>query len=280
MTEAPGCREGAWRHAASGDRLAYRLWRPDAPRTLLVVLHGYGEHGGRYDPLARFLTEQGICVAVPDLLGHGRSSGLRGDIVSVARCIDRVAQMTQEIFLPAAGRSDFAVLGHSFGGLAALSWALRAPASMTRVVAQSPLIEVGFPIPGWKRAAARALARILPTFSLETDLDASWVSRDQAVVEAYRSDPLVHHRMSARSYCSVVDTRDELVRRAADFRRPLLLMYGTADRVVSTGHARRWFDRLICEKRCEAFPDAYHELHHEPGREQALRLIADWVTRT
>jgi alpha-beta hydrolase superfamily lysophospholipase len=279
MTPAPEVLEGAWHHPRSGDRLAYRLWRPAAPKTLMVLLHGYGEHSGRYHTLAQALTEQGICVAAPDWLGHGRSSGARGDIVSVGRCLDRIAAMTETIFLPAAGRPTFAVLGHSFGGLAALSWALHPPAALTRVVAQSPLIEVGFPIPAWKRAAARILARVYPACSLETDLDPAWISRDPAEVHAYRTDPLVHHRMSARSYQSVVQARDELVRDAAAFRVPVLLLYGAADRIISTAAAQRWFGLVTCEKACRVFPDAYHELHHEPVRGEALRLIADWVLR-
>jgi len=279
MSEPSGYREGAWQHAASGDRLAYRLWRPDAPQTLLVLIHGYGEHGGRYHALAEALGQQGICVAAPDLPGHGRSSGGRGDIVSVSRCIDRIAEMTQELFLPAAGRTEYALFGHSFGGLAALSWALRAPRGMTKVVAQSPLIEVGFPIPAWKRAAGHVLARLYPSCSLETDLDPAWISHDPAVVAAYRTDPLVHHRMSARSYRSIVETRDELARGAASFRVPLLLLYGTADRIISAPAAQHWFDRLAGEKQCAVFPGAYHELHHEPVHGEAVRQITEWLQR-
>ena len=118
-----------------------------------------------------------------------------------------------------------------------------------------------------------------PSCSLSIGLDASLLSHDPGVVEAYRRDPLVHNRMSAQTYCAILRVYDDALQRAPTLRVPTLLLYGTDDHIVSIEMATRWFSLLTCEKRAVAFPGAYHELHHEPIREEALRLVCDWVRR-
>ena len=109
------------------------------------------------------------------------------------------------------------------------------------------------------------------------DLDAEMLSHDSAVAQAYRTDPLVHNAMSARSHRSILQTRDEAFARAGELQVPVLLLCGSADRIVSVEAAQRWFGLLRGERRCVVFPDAYHELHHETVRDDVLRLIGDWA---
>jgi len=242
-----------------------------------VVIHGFGEHGGRYEAFGRALAGQGICVAVPDLWGHGRSSGRRGDIISVARCVDDCRKLAEAVFMPLAGQHQYALFGHSFGGLAAIRWALEAPPALRRLIIQSPLIEVGFPLPWWKVFAARLLARSWPTCSFNMNLEVSALSHNPEVVNAYRTDPLVHNAMSARSYTAFLAARDDALQRAYALRTPVLLFCGAADRIISVSQAQRWFDRLTCEKRQVMFPGSYHELHHEAVSGEVLRLTGEWV---
>ena len=269
--------EGSWVEPLSGGAFHYRVWRPPIIRRLLVVIHGFGEHGGRYDSFARALAEQGICVAAPDLWGHGRSSGKRGDIVSVARCVDDCRKLTEEVFMSLAGQRQYALFGHSFGGLAVIRWALDAPPALQRTIIQSPLIEIGFSLPWWKVFAARLLVRFWPSCSFGMNLDVSALSHDPAVVETYRTDPLVHNAMSARTYIELLNARVDAFRRAHTLSTPVLLLCGAADRIISVSQAQRWFDRLTCEKRQVVFPGSYHELHHEAVSGEVLRLTGEWV---
>ena len=142
---------------------------------------------------------------------------------------------------------------------------------------QSPLLEVGFPIPRWKTLAAVALATCWPSFPFSMDLDASALSHDASVVEAYRSDPLVHSAMSARTYDSILRTRDEATKRAPALRVPVLLLCAGDDRIISVAAAERWFERLTCRKQQRLFPGCYHELHHETVRHEVLDLIDAWA---
>lgn len=269
--------EGSWTDLASKRSLSYRVWQPQRPSALVVVLHGFGEHSGRYAPLAASLAEQGLSVAAPDLWGHGRSVGKRGDLADLARCASQLVRLTAQVFQPQSGSSRVVVFGHSFGALVAIMWALNEPLTLTRLIVQSPLLEVGFPLPPWKTVAARVLARCWPTYTFAMDLDATRLSHDPAVVRAYRDDPLVHNAMSARAYQAILRAKEDVFARAETLQIPVLLLCGTADRIISVEAARRWVALVRCEKRHVDFPDAYHELHHEAVKSDVVQLIREWT---
>ena len=269
--------ESAWDGAPSQTRLGYRLWHPEHPRALLILIHGFGEHGGRYHLVAQILAERGICVIAPDLPGHGRSAGARGDFGRVADCVRDLKALVERVAVPAAGQSRSVLFGHSFGGLVAAWWALEHHAQVLRLILQSPLFEVGFPVPRWKTVAAALLAATWPSAGLSLGLDAAALSHDPAIVKAYLSDPLVHHRMSARTYHAFVQTRNAVMARAGELHVPVLLLYGTEDRIISIEAAQRWFEHVTCEKRQVVFPNSYHELHHEAVRDELLRAVEAWI---
>ena len=269
--------EGQWVEPASGRRLAYRLWQPPQPQVLVVVVHGFAEHGGRYAAMAEALAARGIAVGVQDLWGHGRSGGSRGELGRLEDCARDLQGMTEAVLLPRSGAGRYAVFGHSFGGMAAIVWALQAPGAFQRMVLQSPLIDTGFQPPRWKTWLAGWLAGWWPRFQFYLDLDARALSHDPAVVRAYREDPLVHNAMSAGTYQSIKAWQRRILARPGDVRPAVLLLYGTGDRVVSIETAKQWYEGVVSEKRSVIFPDYFHELHHEAVRDDIIRLVADWV---
>jgi len=273
---APSVIDGAW-DSPDGGRIAYRIWRPATARGLIVVVHGFGEHGGRYAPVAEQFAAGRLAVAVPDLPGHGRSGGARGDIADVPASVRHLEQLSASVFLPAAGQTTYCVYGHSFGGLVAIHWGMDAPAGLRRVIAQSPLLETAFPIPAWKVAVSHVAATLMPLLRVAMDLDATALSHDPEVVQAYRDDPLVHNRMSVRCYRSMVTMRDGLIAHPERLRVPTLLLVGAEDRIVSVPRAQRWFTQLECEKRVRVFAGAFHELHHEPARDDVLDEVIAWA---
>ena len=269
--------EGSWSAPDSQRRFSYRLWRPPTVKALLVLVHGFGEHSGRYQAMAEAFVEQGLCVAVPDLWTHGHSGGARGDLANVHRCVDDLRQLTENVFLPETTQSHYALFGHSFGGLVAIHWAMANPPELRRVTVQSPLLEVGFSIPRWKRKAVLFLAGVWPTCSLSMGLDVGALSHDPAIARAYQADPLVHNAMSVRTYLSILQAQHDALALAGTIRVPVLLLYGTADRIISVASAQRWFDQLQCEKRCISFPGYYHELRHEAVRDEVMELVCQWT---
>jgi alpha-beta hydrolase superfamily lysophospholipase len=197
--------------------------------------------------------------------------------VDLPWCLADLQRLTQEVFLPALGSSHYALMGHSFGGLLAIAWALSNPPQLTRLVVESPLLEVGFPIPWWKAAIGAALSVLWPTCPLSADLDLSALSHDPAVVKAYREDPLVHGTITAATYRATIRLRDHVMRKAAQLKVPTLLLTAGTDRIVSVEAERQWFARLTCEKRHREFPDSFHELHHESVRGEVFQFIREWV---
>ncbi|MBI2093308.1 MAG: lysophospholipase [Candidatus Omnitrophica bacterium] len=269
--------EGIWMPPGGHPRVSYRRWKPPLCQALIIVAHGFGEHGGRYEAFAKTLALRGIGVAVPDLIGHGRSDGQRGDLGCVEDSARLFEAMAEEALLPKAGLTNYTLFGHSFGGLLAIAVALRGPRSLQKLIVQSPFLDVGFPIPPWKRFLASVLACCWPNAALPMDLDAEGLSHDAAVVAAYRQDPLVHNRMSARTYRSIQEVRGVVLEKAASITIPTLLLCGSEDRIVSVPKAQEWFRSLTCKRHFELLPMSRHELHHEAVRDQVLTWIADWT---
>lgn len=259
-----------------GRGLFYRLWEPASSHALLVVVHGFGEHSGRYDALGGLLAEQGLAVACPDLFGHGRSDGRRGDMALVSRYLDDLNALTAH--LTAQLRQErLAVFGHSFGGLVALHWALQAPPILRCVVLQSPLFQVGFPVARWKTGLAALLERVAPMLAMPTGLDPRRLSHNPRIVQRYQEDPLVHRCITLRGYRNLQTAMAQGREQAARLTHPTLMLVGGDDRIVSPAACRAIFAQLTCEKRLAEFPGCYHELHHEAVGPQAAQLITQWV---
>ena len=242
-----------------------------------MLVHGFGEHGGRYDAFARQLAAQGLTVACPDLWGHGRSSGRRGDIVRFADYVEDLDAFTRQVSAPLNPAARMAVFGHSFGGLVAVHWAIQGPRPWSCIILQSPLFGVGFPVPQWKARLSRMLGEVWPTLSMPTGLNPAWLSRDLDVARRYRNDPLVHHRITARGYAALQEAMQQAGASAERLTLPTLVLYGTADRVISVAACEAFAARMTCEKRIMGFPDCYHELHHESVASDVVGRIVEWI---
>ena len=269
--------EVEWVHPSNGRRLFTRFWKPVEPYALLVLIHGFGEHGGRYDHLAEELAERGIAVGCADLWGHGRSAGARGDIHQLDQLIADLKTLAQTVWLPQVGGRRFAIFGHSFGGLLAIRWLLQDAAEISCAIIQSPLLDVGFAVPVWKQSVADLLAKAWPTLTLSNSLDPTGISHDPNEVHAYRIDPLVHAKISVRCYQALKVAMAEARASAARIQRPVLFLYGGADRVVSVAACDAFAQGLTGECRIQKFPDAYHELHHESIYQKIIEETAQWV---
>ncbi len=271
-------REALWQHPTTQRSLFYRLHQPRESRGLIVLIHGFGEHGGRYDAMASALVEHSWSVACIDLWGHGRSAGQRGDIERFTQYLDDLEALTTMVLLPSTAQNRYTLFGHSLGGLLALAWAIRGvPPACRCVIVQSPLLGVGYPVPQWKTLLVGALERIWPRLSLPIGLDPTWLSHDGEVVRRYRTDPLVHHRMTLRSYVALQVAIQHAREEAHRITRPTLMMYGTKDRVISLEACQEVFHRLTCPKHLKTFEGCYHELHFEPVQTQVIDEIIAWI---
>lgn len=255
----------------------YQVWRPEeTPRATLVIVHGLGEHGGRYMNVVNYLVPRGYVIYALDHLGHGRSPGQRGYIKDWSDFREGLRTLVQLAQSQEAGRPFF-LFGHSMGGCITLDYVLHYPDGLTAVVASAPAIGQ-LTLSPTRTFLARLSAKIKPDLSMDSNLDTAAVSRDTAVVEAYRADPLVHDKGSPGAAVAFVDTAAWVMAHAADFQPPLLLIHGDADRLVRVEQSQKFFAQVKQpDKKLIIYPGGYHESHNDLHKEQMLADVESWL---
>jgi lysophospholipase len=277
---APAEEEGRFPQDAGPD-LAYRSWHAAHSRAALLLVHGLGEHSARYAPTARALVRQGIDVHALDLVGHGRSPGKRGHVDSFRDLVGQVLAFRNFIRTsPRAGLPLF-LFGHSLGGLIALRVAQEHPEEGWRGLALSaPALGVSMAVPAWKRVLGRAVSRVAPRLTLENGIDPEHISRDPSVVQAYREDPLVHSRISARLYAEMMremETARTRVEALATLDSLWLVPMG--DRICDAEAALAVAASLPepSRHRVVRYEGAFHEALNDLVRERVVADLSSWL---
>jgi alpha-beta hydrolase superfamily lysophospholipase len=251
-------------------------WRPagGASRRLLVV-HGLGEHGGRYGQLAKAAVARGWDVMAPDLRGHGGSSGRRGH---VRRFDDYLDDLVDVLRRTADDNLPLAVLGHSMGGLIAARLVAAGRVEPAALALSSPLFGIAAPVGWFWRALGRALNPTLPWASFNSGLNDDDATRDPVVLAARRNDPLTHRRVTARWFCEIAGVLKGVHGEASQIGLPLLVLQAGEDRMVCTEASRRFFDLASSrDKQFRLFDEHYHELFGEITREAIIDELLDWL---
>ena len=263
-------------NGARGRRIFVQSWLPDGPpRDQVVIAHGYAEHSGRYDAVARFLTARGFAVHALDHHGHGKSAGARAVIERFAQADVDIDTLVDQVRAD-SGLSTIKLIGHSMGGSLALNYALNHQEKLSGLVLSGPAI-------GGKMARiTRWLLALISTFAPQRGtiaLDANAVSRDAAVVADYIADPLVFRgKVPARTAHEMFKAIHSYPARVGSLTIPCLLMHGEADALVSAKLAAPLFDGIASpDKTVRIWPGLFHEIFNEPEREQVLGVTADWL---
>lgn len=250
----------------------------------LLVLHGHGEHGGRYASYAPFFRELGgiESILIPDHRGHGRSEGLRGHAKNFDDLVDDAAlaaRLLKKKLNEQFGSSEVHLLGHSLGGHIALRLLMNHPElEFASATVSAPFLAVKAQVPWVKLVAARVMDRIWNTLQLPTALDASGLSRIEAAVEVYKNDRLVHELMTPRFYMSMKKAWSDTLSREAAIRTPLQVIVPLADPIVDPQTTIQFFDRLkLEEKRLKQFESSRHEPMNDLDREQVFAEIGAWI---
>jgi alpha-beta hydrolase superfamily lysophospholipase len=264
--------------AADGLNLYFQSWQPEGTaRAVLAIVHGFGEHSGRYMNIINKMLPAGFAVYGFDHRGHGQSEGKRGYITRWAEFREDVRlflQMirNQEKNLP------IIMLGHSMGGLIVLNYLLiNQEENITAVVASSPLLAQPAISPVLV-FISRILSRLWPGFSIDTGLDVNTISRDKEVVSAYLQDPLVHSMASARFGTELASVIEWTQAHTGDFKFPILIYHGKSDQLVPFQGSRDFYNNLkINDKRFNLYEQAYHETHNDIEKEIVLKDLQEWI---
>jgi len=262
-----------------GLALSGRIWHVDRPRGVVVVAHGLGEHGGAYGHVARALGRSSqVDVLAVDFRGHGRSPGRRG---VVQRYEDLCGDLRAAIAFAAGrwpGLARF-VLGHSNGGQVVLRSALDGGLDVAGAVLSNPALRIAAAVPRWKLGVGRVLRRVASAVTLRTSVDLDTLTRDPAMIEERRADPLRHSRINGPLFFGLIAGGADVARRAREFRLPVLLVLGGADPLIDAAFTSGVFDRLgSADKTRLTYPRMLHEPLNDLDREAPLAAIGRWLS--
>ncbi|MGY1679153.1 alpha/beta hydrolase [Geodermatophilus sp. SYSU D01176] len=254
-----------------------QAWTVADPVGAVVLVHGAHEHGGRYRHVAGTLAAAGYAVHAVDHPGHGRSPGRRGNIGSMAAAVDGVAELVRLAAAEHPGVPLF-VYGHSLGGLIALQYLTGTPdARVAGAVISAAALDTSA-ANVVQRTVAPLLSRVLPDLGV-LQLDAEAVSRDPEVVRDYRTDPLNHTgRMVARTGAELMATALAMPRRLPSLTMPLLVLHGTADRLVPPAASEVVRAHAgSADLTVTVYEGLFHEPHNEPEKEHVLADVVAWL---
>ncbi len=265
--------------AADGTLLHVADWPYDNPGTFhggVVIMHGLGEHGGRYVHVARFLNDCGWSVRTYDHRGHGRSGGKRGDVRD-DEAIVRDAKIVIDDFAQKLEAAPL-LLGHSMGGLFAARFAAAAASPLRGLVLSSPALSLR--LSGMQNLLLKIFNAIAPGAAVSNRVDTRYLSHDPAVGNAYSADPFVHGKITARLLRSMLAAADFAHSGASTLAIPTLLLVACDDRLVDPSGSDAFFARLAPGiGTIHRYHGLYHELFNEKAAQLVFEDLRNWLER-
>ena len=265
--------------ASDGDNLVVQDWPLEAGlplRGVVLLVHGLGEHAGRYDAVARQLNAWGFAVRGYDQYGHGESGGVRGGLPSDNRFLDDLADIVDSTRSRYGTACPLILLGHSMGGLVVADFVARHMRPVQAVVLSSPALDPG--LSAIQKLLVAVLPRLVPALRVSNGLKPRFISHDAAVVRAYLQDRLVHDRISARLAQYIAQRGPATVAQAAQWTVPTLLMYAGDDRLVQAAGSKAFAAAApsgVVTTVC--FDHMFHEIFNEPDAAVVFDTLHQWL---
>lgn len=259
-----------------GLRLHVRGWTIAQPDAALLLVHGLGEHSGRYEEAARTLNGFGFDAFAADLRGHGLSQGARGHVRRFGHFL-RDVQALHRFVTAARPGLPLLLLGHSLGGLIGLRYLQDGAHGLRAAVLSAPALALTSPPPAWQRVLAPLASRLAPRLPFRNGIPAEALSLDPEVVRNYGEDPLVHDRVTPRLYTEMRSAMRRAVEHPAPLPVPLLFLVPLADRIIDSSATLKLAASLRPPAEARTYPGMYHEVLHAPQWREVLRDAASWM---
>jgi alpha-beta hydrolase superfamily lysophospholipase len=262
-----------------GVRIVYDVWTPDiSPRAVVVLSPGLGEYARRYDHVAQRFGEAGLVTYALDHRGHGRSGGRRMLVRNITEYTADFATLVGIASREHPGLKRV-VLGHSMGGGIVFAYGVERPDDYDMMVLSGPAVAAQDQVSPLLAVAAKVLGVIVPGLPVQ-ELDVNAISRDPAVVAAYKADPLVYHgRVPTGIGRALLQVGETMPGRAPALTAPLLVVHGSDDRLIPVAGSRRLVECVgSTDVQLKVYPGLYHEVFNEPERDQVLDDVVSWIT--
>ncbi len=260
-----------------GHTLFRRAWLPERPERALLVVHGYAEHSGRYEPFGAWFAARGCAVHTYDHQGHGRTTGTRCHVRRFADLLDDLELALGHVRSEHPERPLFLV-GHSMGGLTVAALAADRRPNVAGVVTSGAALAISEDLSRGRLWASRVLRWIAPRVAMQSGLDANGLSRDPEVVRAYLDDPLVSRKITMSLAAELMSAIRQTSGRGGSVRVPMLLLHGEADPICPVDASRAFYAQLdVPGSRLRTYPGLRHEIFNEPEHESVFQDLLDWV---
>ncbi len=260
--------------------LYYQCWLPDSkPKAVLLVVHGLAEHSGRYKNLVEYFVPKGYAVYALDHRGHGKSEGMRS---YVDRFDDYLTDLKTffDIVRREQPNAKIFLVGHSLGATIGVPYAIDHQEEMAGLIASAPTLVASATVSPALIAIAGVISAILPKMGVAV-LDASTISRDQAVVDAYVNDPLVFRgKVPARTGAELARMWKTLPGQMPKIKLPLLVMQGTEDRLANLESSQLLYRSAGSkDKTLKLYEGFYHEIFNEPEHKRVMADVEAWLAK-
>lgn len=263
--------------AFDGRKIFFQQWTGDQPPVAnIVLIHGMGEHSGRYAHFAEFYVSNGIDVYATDLFGHGQTEGKRGHTDKMDDFlwqVDMIVNMVKQLGVPVF------LYGHSMGGGIVLNYLFKKHPEIAGVIASAPAIQPGFKVPKAKMVVGNLGRKLFPSLTQKNGLDVNGISKDPEVIKIYLADPLVHDIISAEVGIGVIEWGNWLVQLDVNpLSVPLLIMHGDKDILTSHDASKNFMTKFTAgDTRFKSWPGLFHELHNEPEKQEVFDYTLSWI---
>ncbi|MGB0880427.1 MAG: lysophospholipase [Polaribacter sp.] len=252
-----------------------QYWQAENTEAVVVLVHGMGEHLGRYTHVVEKLIQNNFSVVAFDHFGHGKTTGKRGHNPSFKAVLESITQAINKAIELFPNKSIF-LYGHSMGGNAAINYTLRKKHNLKAVIATSPFLKLAFEPPKLKLAIGKLLQKIAPSITMGNELDANYISRDKTEVQKYINDPLVHTKISPNFSLTFMDTGKWAIENAGKLEIPMYLLHGTDDKIIDYKGSEA-FSKNTKKATLKLYKGGYHELHNDLCKEEVLQDVVNWL---
>ncbi len=261
-------------------KLFGQYWKNDSAKAIVAIVHGMGEHSGRYaDFVVPQLFAAGYSVIAFDQFGHGLTEGKRGHCPNYEAVLHSVENLLRKSNEYLGSNLPTFLYGHSMGGNVVSNYLLRKESHVKGAIISSPMYRLAFDPPAWKLIAGKLMRNIYPAFQERTGLDASAISRDRAAVEKYINDPLVHDKITVNFSLPFFEAGEYAIENAKAMKVPALLIHGTKDALTDYKGSEDFAQNAGEEVSLKLYTDGYHELHNEPNKEAVLADVITWLDK-
>ena len=261
-------------------KLFGQYWKNDSAKAIVAIVHGMGEHSGRYaDFVVPQLFAAGYSVIAFDQFGHGLTEGKRGHCPNYEAVLNSVENLLSKSSEDLGSNLPTFLYGHSMGGNVVSNYLLTKESHVKGAIISSPMYRLAFDPPAWKLIAGKLMRNIYPAFQERTGLDASAISRDRAAVEKYINDPLVHDKITVNFSLPFFEAGEYAIENAKAMKVPALLIHGTKDALTDYKGSEDFAQNAGKEVSLKLYMDGYHELHNEPNKEAVLADVITWLDK-